>query len=73
MTKELLKALHTSQEKLKAIDSLSNTMQKLSNKEAKEVAYLIHRIIDSEYYNSDLAREVLSWSLKANKDLFVEI
>lgn len=73
MTKELLKALHTSQEKLKAIDSLSNTMQKLSNKEAKEVAYLIHRIIDSEYYNSDLAREVLSWSLKANKDLFFEI
>lgn len=73
MTKELLKALHTLQEKLKAIDSLSNTMQKLNNKEAKEVAYLIHRIINSEYYNSDLAREVLSWSLKANKDLFVEI
>lgn len=73
MTKELLKALHTSQEKLKAIDSLSNTMQKLNNKEAKEVAYLIHRIINSEYYNSDLAREVLSWSLKANKDLFVEM
>lgn len=65
--------LYKAQEKLRAIDSLSNLIQKLSEKDSKEVAYLIHRIIESDYLNSDLAREITSWSIQANKDLLVNI
>jgi hypothetical protein len=65
--------LYKAQEKLRAIDSLSNLIQKLSEKDSKEVAYLIHRIVESDYLNSDLAREITSWSIQANKDLLVNI
>lgn len=69
----MVKQLQRAQEKLRVIDKLSNIQQKVSSKEAKEVAYLIHRIIESEYINSDLAREITGWSLQANKDLFISV
>lgn len=69
----MIQQLQRAQEKLRVIDKLSNIQQKVSSKEAKEVAYLIHRIIESEYISSDLAREITGWSLQANKDLFVSV
>ena len=69
----MIEQLQKAQEKLRVIDKLSNCQQKVTAKEAKEIAYLIHRIVESEYISSDLAREITGWSLQANKDLFVSV
>jgi len=74
MQNELIKALANEQQKLRAIDSLTNCMQKLPAVSCKEVAYLIHRIIDSnEGITSNLAHDIQHWSIEANKDLFINI
>lgn len=67
----MIKELTNLQEKLRAIDTLSNCQQKLKANEAKEVAYLIHRIIEADYLDSTLAREITGWGIKANADLFI--
>jgi len=68
-----LKELAILQEKLRAIDKLSNYSHKLPAKTKNDVSYLIHQIIDASYYNSDLARQVMSYGLLANKDLFITV
>lgn len=73
MERELIKELANLQEKLRAIDKLSNIQQKITAREAKEVSYLIHQIIEADYLNSELARQITSWSLQANKDLFMSV
>lgn len=74
MQKELILQLATAQEKLRAIDRLSNYIQKVNTKHEKdEIAYLIHQIIEADYLSSDLYRMVASWSIQASKDLFVTI
>ena len=73
MEKELIKELSIAQEKLKVIDRLSNSLQSVNSKQKDEISYLIHRIIDSAYYNSSLANEVLAWSLESKKDLFIKV
>jgi len=74
MQKELIAQLATAQEKLRAIDRLSNHIQKVETKhEKEEIAYLIHQIIEADYLSSDLARMVASWSIQANKDLFITV
>jgi len=73
MNSELLRELARSQEKLRAIDKLSNCIQTLTVKETKEVAYLIHRIIDSEYIDTTLAREITLWQLQSKKDIFIKV
>lgn len=67
------KELQRSQEKLSVIHKLSNCIHKLNAKESKEVAYLIHRIIEADYLDTTLAREVMSWQIQANKDLFMTV
>lgn len=68
----MIKELATAQEKLKAIDSLSNSLQKIDDTGiVRNGLYLIHKIINADYLNSDLAREVTAFSLEANKDLFI--
>lgn len=59
--------------KLKAIDSLSNCIQSLNSKDSKEVAYLIHRIIDAKSIDKTLYEDIAFWKLQANKHLFVKI
>lgn len=73
MTKETLLQLATEQEKIRAIHKLSNCIHKVSASEAKDIAHFIHRIIESETYNTDIARELMSWQIKANKDLFMTV
>ena len=70
---EIIKQLAQAQEKLRAIDKLSNIIQKVNAKQAQEVAYLIHRIIEADYIHSGIARELLSWSIEANKELFITV
>lgn len=67
------KTLYNLQEKLRTIDTLSNVIQKIDNEHIKDVAYLIHKIIDSESINSELAREITKYSILANKDLFISV
>jgi len=69
----MMKELQRVQEKLRAIDSLSNCIQKLDSKQSKEVAYLIHRIADSDYIDTTLSHEITGWKIQANKDLFVTV
>ena len=70
----MLQQLARAQEKLKTIDSLSNYLQKIDNTTTKNnIAYLIHRIIEADYLNSDLARAVMSYGLLANRDMFVTV
>jgi hypothetical protein len=71
---EVILQLAREQEKIRAIDSLSNCIDKLNAKDAKEVAYLIHRICDSfEGITSNLARDIAYWKLYANKDIFISV
>lgn len=66
--------LSRAQEKLHAIDRLSNHMQKIDHTESKnEIAYLIHRIIECEYIDASIAREITAWSIQANADLFMKV
>lgn len=69
----MLQEMQRLQEKLRAIDKLSNYIHKLDAKQSKEVAYLIHRIVESDYIDITLAREVTRWSIQANKELFINI
>lgn len=69
----MIQELQRAQEKLRTIDSLSNCIQKVNSDKGREIAYLIHRIIEAEYLDSALAREVTVWSLEANKDIFMSI
>lgn len=68
------KQLQKIQEKLRAIDRLSNCLQKIDNSSLKnDIAYLIHRIIEEEYLSSQLAREVQMYQIEANKDIFMQV
>jgi len=72
----MIKELSMLQDKLRHIDSLSNCIQSenITRQDANDIAYLMYKIIQCEgYVNSDLARQVLSYQLKANGDLFVNI
>ena len=70
----MIKELATAQEKLRAIDTLSNCLQKIYPEGHKNnIAYLIHRIIEADYLNSELAREVTAYCIEANKGLFVTV
>lgn len=68
------KQLAIAQEKLKAIDTLSNCLAKVSiyEKIVEEISYLIHKIIEADFLDITLSREVMSWSIKINQDIFVE-
>ena len=69
----MLKEMQKLQEKLRTIDKLSNCIQKIDSKQSKEVSYLMHRIIESDYIDTTLAREVIGWSLQSNKELFINV
>ena len=69
----MLKELQQMQEKIHAIDRLSNCIQKATVEDAKEIAYLIHRIVEAEYIDITLAREIMVYQLKTNKDLFIQV
>lgn len=69
-----MKELAIIQEKLRAINTLSNNLQKIDNvKDKNNIAYLIHEIIEADYIDSNLARQITSYSIMANKKLFVAI
>ena len=72
MKKELQKELALAQQKLKAIDKLSNVMQEVKSKQKNEVAYFIHRIIEANEWSSEEARELLAWQLEGKKDIFMD-
>lgn len=63
------------QNKIQAINKLSNIIQKLDNKKQKDdVAYLIHRICElSNFIDSNIAREITHWNIQANKELFISL
>lgn len=68
------KELQRLQEKLVAIDKLSNCIQKIDNKyQHDNIAYLIHRIIEADYIDTTLARDIVAIQLLANKDIFMSI
>jgi len=68
----MIKQLQQAQEKLRAIDRLTNCLQKINEAGKKDdIAYLIHKIIEAEYLSSGLAREVLHYQLESNKDIFM--
>jgi hypothetical protein len=59
------------QDKLSTIDKLTNCIQKVTAGQSKEIAYLIHTIIESDgFISSGIARQVQKWQLQANKELF---
>jgi hypothetical protein len=68
-----MKELATAQEKLRLIDKLSNILQsdELSNEDKKELAYLIHRIIDASECHSDIYRECMGWAIASHRSDFV--
>lgn len=70
MNNELIKLT----EKLKQIDRLTNSMQKIDSINIKnDIAYFIHTIIESDEMTLDMYRQVGSYSILANKDLFINI
>lgn len=69
MEKDLQKA----QEKLHIIDKLTNCMQKVDSVTCLEIAYFIHTIIEKDDLSLDDYRAITSFSLQANKDLFVNV
>lgn len=69
----MVQELQRAQEKLRTIDTLSNCIKKVNSNKGREIAYLIHRIIEAEYLDSGLAREVMAWSLESNKDIFMTV
>ena len=73
MTNEILLELAKKQELLRAINSLSNCIAKCNATESKDIAYLIHRLCEAIELNSELAREVMSWKIQANKELFINV
>ena len=73
MNNELLLQLAREQEKIRAIHKLSNCIHKVTSKEKDEIAHFIHRIIESENYNTDIARELMQWQIRANKELFMTV
>lgn len=64
--------LANEQEKIRLINKLSNCIHKLTAKESKEVAYLIHRICEEDI-SLDIRREVTGWQLQSNKDMFISV
>lgn len=69
-----MKELATAQQKLRAINKLTNCIQKIkSNTQKNDIAWLIHRIIEADDFHSDLARECTAWSIEANSDIFIKI
>lgn len=70
-TSELISQLSIEQDKLRAIHKLSNCIHKVSASEAKDIAHFIHKIIESDTYSTDIARELMSWQLRSNKDMFM--
>ncbi|MCK9371309.1 hypothetical protein M0R04_15455 [Candidatus Dojkabacteria bacterium] len=72
-TKEILRELQRMQEKARAINKISNYIQKVKQGEKKDsMAYFIHRICESVEMDSGLSQELLHWSLEANSDLFMD-
>jgi hypothetical protein len=72
----MIKELQNAQEKLKIINSLSNALQKIDDKEIKnDIAYFIHEIVDdiTGDVSTDTYRKVASYQILSNKDLFVTV
>lgn len=72
MNKDIINQLAREQEKIYLINKLSNCIHKLTAKEGKEVAYLIHRICEEDM-TLDMRREVTGWQLQSNKDMFMSV
>lgn len=71
---DLKKELANVQEKMRAIHKLSNCIPKIESPVLKnEIAYLIHRIIEADYFSSELAREVQAFQIESNKDIFMSV
>ena len=73
MEKELTKELAIMQEKIRAIHKLCNCIPKVTNQQKDNIGYLVHQIIESPIYNSDLARSVQRYQIIANKELFINV
>lgn len=67
------KTIINQQDKLNAIHRLSNCIHKVTAMQAKDIAYLIHRIIESDEMTLDLNREVMSYQILSNKDMFISV
>lgn len=70
MNKDILNQLATEQEKIHLIHKLSNYIQKVNSHSKNDIAYLIHRIIE-EPLTLDIRREVTSYAILANRELFM--
>ena len=74
MKNEIILQLAREQEKLHAIDRLSNHIQKIDDLHMKnEIAYLIHQICEAGQMTSDLFNKVAGISIQAHKDIFVQV
>jgi hypothetical protein len=68
--------LQTAQERLRIIDTLSNTLapeSELTNEERAEVAYFIHEICDGLELSSDVYRRRAGFQIASKKSLFVQV
>lgn len=72
---KILKELAICQDKLKTINTLTNCTHKLDNiNDLEEISYLIHQIVELDgYVDSNIARQVMCWSIKANNEMFVQV
>lgn len=62
------------QEKLNIINKLTNSLQKIDNKQIKnDIAYFIHTIIEADSISLDMYRSVTGYSIEAHKELFVRV
>ena len=71
---DITSQLAIEQKKIDAIHKVSNLIQKTTDiKQKDDLAYFIHKIIDADYFNSELARELTAWQIECNKDLFMKV
>jgi len=67
------KELTIAQQKLNAINTLSNCIQNdITKKQKDDIAYAIHQIIDAKDFTSDIARLVTSIQIQSS-DILVKV
>ena len=70
----MIKQLQLAQEKLRAIDKLTNCIQgEITSAQKNDIAYFIHEIVESTEWNSTIANKLLHWQIESKKSEFVTV
>lgn len=69
-----MQELAKTQQLLKVIDKLTNTIQELETKKEKDnLAYFIHQLIEEGEINTKYASQITAWQLRGKKDMFYSV